>query len=74
MGRKHEKHEFLRHLSNHVSVVTVAGNHPGNEKLCTVARKNGENMNKASFGDGPQTMYRWSRSLVIALRTKNFAL
>ena len=37
--RKHEKHEFLRRLSNHVSVVTVARNHLGNLKKRAIAHE-----------------------------------
>ena len=38
-AKKHEKHEFLRRLSNHVSVVTVAGNHLGIWKMCAIAHE-----------------------------------
>ena len=32
--QKHEQHEFSRSLSNHVSMVTIAENRPGNRKMC----------------------------------------
>ncbi len=48
-GRKHEKHEFLRCLSNQVSVVTVAGNCPGNRKMCAIAHEMGKNMKTVSY-------------------------
>jgi hypothetical protein len=41
-SRKHEKHEFLRRLSNHVSVCTVAENPPGNPKMCTISHEMGK--------------------------------
>jgi phosphoribosylamine-glycine ligase len=41
-GRKHEKHEFFRHLSNHVPVVTVAGNNLGNRRMCAIAHEMGK--------------------------------
>jgi hypothetical protein len=40
MGKKYEKGEFGRCPSNHVSVVTVAGNCPLNKKLCAIAHEN----------------------------------
>jgi hypothetical protein len=40
-GRNHEKHEFLRRLSNHVSVCTVAENPPENRKMCTISHEMG---------------------------------
>ncbi len=38
-GRKHENHEFLRRLSNDVSVVTIAANRLGNLKVCAIAHE-----------------------------------
>jgi hypothetical protein len=55
MQKKHEKCEFWHCHSNHVSVVTVAGNCP--LAIAQIGRKH----EKASFGDAPQTLYRCSR-------------
>jgi hypothetical protein len=61
MGRKHEKYKFWQRHSNQVSVVRIARNCPRNQKLCTIAPKKWQKNENESFGDAPQTMYRWSR-------------
>ena len=77
-----KKNEFFRHLSNHVRVVTLAGNRLGNRKMCVIAHEMGkkyencdiqpmemeaENMKNNSFCGASQTMYRWLRQLEIVL-------
>jgi hypothetical protein len=48
-GRKWEKHEFLLRLSNQVSMVTLAGNHLGNKKMCSMAHDMGRKHEKCEL-------------------------
>jgi hypothetical protein len=67
-GRKQEKHEFSRSLSNHGLVVTVAGNRSENRKICDIA------LEKYEFGDTTQIMYRWLRPQEIISGIENYEL
>ena len=68
-GRNHEKHEFLRRLSNQVSVVTVAGNSPGNQKMCSIAHEMGKNMKTVSYSPWKWRQKTW-KSRVFATPLK----
>jgi hypothetical protein len=51
-AKKHEKHEFLRCLSNHVSVVAVAGNRLGNLKMRAIAHEMDRKNKTMSYSPG----------------------
>ena len=65
-GWKHEKHEFLRRLSNQVSVFTVAGNCPRNRKLCAIAHEMGKNMKTMSYGPWKWRQKTWKSRVFAA--------
>jgi hypothetical protein len=64
MGGKHEKDEFWQCPSNHVLLVTVAGNCTGNQKLRVITHEKVENKEKAGIGHTCLTMYRFSPQFV----------
>jgi hypothetical protein len=63
--QKHEQHEFLPSLSNHVSVVTVAGKFPGNRKICDLMKMGRQHENMSS-GDVTQIISGTKKICIIA--------
>jgi hypothetical protein len=69
-GSKHEKQEFLQRLSNHVSVVTLAGNHPGNWKMCAIGHEMAKTMKTVSYSPWKWRHKTWkTRIFVTPLKT-----
>jgi hypothetical protein len=54
--RNHEKHEFLRRISNQVSVVTVAGNRPRSQNM-------GKNMKTFSSSPRKWRLKTWKTQI-----------